>query len=657
MSVVAYFPGLSDFWTGDDIPNIVSNHAIQIESLDSNSLLAAATANESGPLKRPIPSLSFGLNYYFSGKQFIASDFKAVNLVIHIINGLLVYFVALYLIKILNTSIQRKVPATAIALFVASVWGLHPIQLTAVLYPVQRMASLSAMFVFAGLLLFIMGRSRLTAGKPRAMMLMYTGIGLGTLLGAMCKENALLLPFLALTLELTLFSQLTNTEKKPHRRLVIFYTITALIPGILAFLYLATHPGMIMNGYAVRNFTITERLMTEARILFIYIKQLLYPVLSGFYLNHDDIAISKGLLQPWTTLVSTIAIFLLAAFSLLKRNAYPILSFAILWFFIAHAMESSVFALRPMYEHRNYVASFGIAFCCSYYIYMALNKLSAKRTFQTIAAVSIVLCLAFITHSRSEIWSTQDSLSYFDIQNSPDSAIAQANRAKYLIQSSGSLTEIYEHLRLSSMLNYSNAVPLITMSQLITTFRIGMNNNTFTNEITDSTPTGYQSPLIINKKYVEMLGQYISREVGVRLENKSISPDTISVLSSAISTAATNSCVASGQCNEILVNAFKWADITLHNTSTIPMYRAMILSSRAKMRTQLGDYNSALKDLDSAYQNQPEDVNLLLEKLVLLARLKDLKNAKVLIKSIESHPSLSAHHLPTLKNIKDFLQI
>jgi len=649
-----YLPGLSDFWLADDFPNIANNYAIQVNTLDRNSLLAAANANGSGPLKRPLSSLSFGLNYYFSGKQFIPSDFKTTNLVIHIINGILVYLIAFYLIKLLNTSSQRNVPTKAIALFIALAWVLHPIQLTAVLYPVQRMASLSAMFVFAGLLLFIIGRIRHSANKPYALAQMYTGIGLGTLLGALCKENALLLPYLALVIELTLLSKLAITEIRPHQKLITFYAITAVIPGIIAALYLATHPGMVMDGYTIFNFTMTERLMTEARVLLTYLEQLLYPVLSHFSLYHDDTAISKGLLQPWTTLISIITILLLAVFSLLKRKAQPVLSFTILWFFIAHAMESTIFPLRPMYEHRNYVASFSIVFCTCYYIYLILGRLSTKKLFQIAPPIIIILCLAFITHTRSEIWSTQNSLTYFDIKNNPDSAIAQSMRAKYILQSSGSPTEAYNHLRLSSKLDSSNPITLMTMQQILTAFRLKIENNTKNAEPINNVPTSYHSPVIENSNYIAQLYTLINKEIESRLRNGKISAGT------TIALRASSDCAISGQapqCEAIISDIMNWSEIALNNQSASPKKLAIIYTAHARMQAYLGNIDDALKELGFAYQEQPNEVYLLIEKLTLLITLKDWGNSKKLIKAIESHPALSAHHLPSLKQAKDLYNL
>ena len=68
------------------------------------------------------------------------------------------------------------------ALLSAGVWLLHPMQLTSVLYAVQRMTSLSALFVFLGLLGYVYGRRHIQRGENRGFVLMAFSIGAGSVL-------------------------------------------------------------------------------------------------------------------------------------------------------------------------------------------------------------------------------------------------------------------------------------------------------------------------------------------------------------------------------------------------------------------------------------------------------------------------------------------
>ena len=134
----------------DDIPNFINNPAVAIDSLSSSNLVQAAYSKSKGEFGRPVPMLSFALNYYFAGKGFESFPFKLTNLAVHIANTVLVFlltrtlFSSAAMVRALGDSLLVRRRAILIAALAAGLWGLHPIQLTSVLYTVQRMTSMSA---------------------------------------------------------------------------------------------------------------------------------------------------------------------------------------------------------------------------------------------------------------------------------------------------------------------------------------------------------------------------------------------------------------------------------------------------------------------------------------------------------------------------------
>ncbi len=642
LCVIAYYPGLSDFFISDDIPNITSNPALQVTTLDSENLLIAATSNESGPLKRPISSLSFGLNYYFSGQQFDPSDFKLTNLIIHIINAFLIYLLATSLLKILNKHSKQKLPVYSLVLVIAAAWALHPAQLTAVLYVVQRMTSLSAMFVLAGLLLFVSGRVRLSENRLYGQLQMYAGIGLGTILGALCKENALLLPYLAVVIELTILSRLGTPAQANKKPLQLFYTITAIIPAVLALAYLYKHPELILNGYAIRDFTMTERLMTETRILFNYIAQILYPALHNFTLYHDNIKISHTVWQPLSTVASIFGVVGLITASLIFRKKHPVLAFAILWFFTAHAMESNVFPLVLMYEHRNYLPSLGIIFAAVYYGYVLLHTTNSRRSIKIGASLAILLCLTALTHVRSEIWSSEATLSYFNVKNNSDSAQAHASRAVHLLNIQGDTQKIYNHLRSTAQLSKSDVGSLMTMLQILESAQ-------YQNNLAPSPPTHYFGDLLLNQQYIQRLRKFIVEEINNRLKNSKLFVPAVAALRGSTDCAVKDH---APHCLALLNETFHWLNIALDNPSLLRAQRPVLWIAHARINAYNGDLEAALEDLNVAYNEQPEEIYILIEKLTLLITLQEWGKAKLIIHMIENHPSFMPHHKRALKQAK-----
>ena len=155
-----YSPGLEGPFVLDDHPNIVDNRLIAVDQLRD---AAFSLGNRPYP-HRGLARLSFALNYYFAGGEFDRFAFKATNVAIHVLNGLLVYWLSVLLLRRYAGGVR---PASADAgwsamqsylpLVVAALWLLHPIQLTSVLYVVQRMTSMAAFFVLLGLVVFVSG--------------------------------------------------------------------------------------------------------------------------------------------------------------------------------------------------------------------------------------------------------------------------------------------------------------------------------------------------------------------------------------------------------------------------------------------------------------------------------------------------------------------
>ena len=141
----------------DDHPNIVLNPGVKLDSLSWESLRLAWSSGISGQFGRPVSQLSFALNHYFSG--FSPYAFKLTNLVIHCLNGVLVYLLGYQLLDSLRQR-QNLENVSLWAALVALAWMIHPIQLTSVLYAVQRMTSLSAFFLLIALILHISARRR-----------------------------------------------------------------------------------------------------------------------------------------------------------------------------------------------------------------------------------------------------------------------------------------------------------------------------------------------------------------------------------------------------------------------------------------------------------------------------------------------------------------
>lgn len=455
-SVLCYLPVLDGPFFFDDAIHIRDNTQIHITDLSPASLAQAWSASpEPPPSNRPLAQLSFGLNHAFTGLS--TWPFKATNLALHLLNGVLVFLLALTLLGSQRAKGQEAEAETNHWLFaslVASWWLLHPLNVTPVVYVVQRMTELSAIFVLAGILLYARGRlavARGHSGLP-AMILAFPVAALGFL----AKENAIVFPLLILSVELTLFRALPLMTQRLGFR--VFWSMLLLL-GISASLhYLWNH--LSIFDYSARPFTLPERLLTEARVLWLYVKMVLIPDIASFGFFHDDIAISRGWLQPMTTLPAVLAwlVALFAAVVLVRRA--PWVSFGILFFLAGHALESSVVPLELVFEHRNYLPMLGILLALGGAM-AGLNQQSRFRRLLPYLGGLLLLLFSAVTFQRVPAWQTEATLVVNELEHHPTSPRANFRAAQFyigLLGRTANQAEAYSAAR-QHLLNVLESIP------------------------------------------------------------------------------------------------------------------------------------------------------------------------------------------------------
>lgn len=369
LTAATYWPGLSGGWLFDDYPNIVDNHGVQPHAADVPTLVRAALSSPSSELKRPLASLSFAVNYLVSGLD--SWDWKAVNLLIHLLNGLLVYVLAGKLLR--AVPLERHIPGmkekatrtNLLAALIAGSWMLLPINITAVLYVVQRMESIANLFVLLGLIGYVSGRQHMLTDidsvDSRGWLLCIASLVFATAIGLLAKETAVMLPLYAALIEWIVFrfNRSPIPESQKDWRIFSLFIVILLLPMIAGLAWLA--PGLLNSAaWAPRNFTMGTRLLSETRIVADYIVWTVLPLPHELSFYHDDFRISTGLFHPWTTLVCIIVLVALSAaiFVLHKRN--PLVALGLALFLGCHLLTATILPLELIFEHRNYFASFGL---------------------------------------------------------------------------------------------------------------------------------------------------------------------------------------------------------------------------------------------------------------------------------------------------------
>lgn len=439
LCIAAYMPGLSGPWIFDDYTNIIYNDYLHIKNLDVSNLYHAAFSFESGPLRRPISMLSFALNYYFSSGLENSTPFKVTNLIIHLINTLLVFWLAaLIFLRLRELPGAKKKYVTPsidtaylLGACVALIWSIHPIQLTSVLYVVQRMTELAATFTLLGLISYLYGRQKTPANKKiRKFFLIFLGPALFGALGMLSKENAALLPLFVIIIEFFLF----RNEWPWHHWSKISIRQKRLLAGIVVLSVSVILTMVVLYSlprYEVRNFSMLERLFTESRVLFFYLTLLFVPDISRFGHQHDDIALSTSIFVPWTTLPAIFGILTLLALSFYFRRLSPLLGLGIFWFFTGHLMESTIYPLEIAHEHRNYLPSFGFALGIMS-VFVSSNFTPQRKRLIWIVFFGIVIALTSVTAIRSTQWANHNNFYRYETVHHPESARIQAGYSSLL---------------------------------------------------------------------------------------------------------------------------------------------------------------------------------------------------------------------------------
>ena len=444
--ILVYSNSFHSSWQFDDFQNIINNPKVTISDLSPESLSNAMHAAfrggryDSDRPYRPLPMLSFALNYYLGGDQVLG--YHIVNLAIHILTALVLFFFIRLIFSTPALKGTSRKTAYNTALLASLCWAIHPIQIQAVTYIVQRMASMAALFYILGMLSFIKAR---LPGRGGGRLLYALGVPVCFVLSMGCKQNAATFPLAIGMVELIFFVVPVTRGRALAKKLVIIATVSVFILGIAAVLLLQGKGGGLFDTYELRSFTLWERVLTEFRILCMYLYQIVYPSVSQYSIDHE-IMLSTDLFHPWTTLTAVGFISFLVAWGIAGIGKRPLVSFALLFFFLNHGIESGIIPLELVFEHRNYLPSFFLFLPIGFIVVKYLQQLvdSGKKTmiFWVGLGLSLfVFMLGMATYTRNFDWQTQKSLWESAMAKAPGNARPYQNLANGYYQKAGYFDE------------------------------------------------------------------------------------------------------------------------------------------------------------------------------------------------------------------------
>lgn len=396
----------------DDMANLAP--LSQVSSLDA--AMHFIFSGTGGPTGRPLSLASFALQARAWPNDLAA--FFQVNILIHLLNGALVAWFSILLANSAHISIKLR-----FALLLTALWLLSPLQVSPVLFIIQRMTLLSGTFTLLGLIFYLLGRSVRASSK-----LSWFWIVLAFLMAipaTLSKENGVLLPGFLLILEFFLLAEKTDASRSALRNklLVIWAGCMVFLGAIILF---HSWPGFSV-GYSIKGYTPLQQVVTEARIVMQYLTQFILPNQPQFGPFHDDFPISPAWYdrQGWAAVTALLVITALAWWSRHRAALFSAGVFIFLW---GHALESTVIPLELYFEHRNYIPILGLAMALT-----GLTLLSKKyQNFAISGLLGLILLFTFSTYQYASIWGGRSVAAQYWYNERPDSVRAVLHYADQL---------------------------------------------------------------------------------------------------------------------------------------------------------------------------------------------------------------------------------
>jgi len=395
--------GFVAYWNSFDVPLVFDD----LNSIQRNAgVLFGDALQPSRLISRSLLFATFAMNYAIGGQN--VWGYHLVNLVLHILNGIIIFFIAQQVFRKANLAENKIVSWSLLA---ALFFVAHPVQTESVTYISSRSELLSTLFYVIAFLIFVRWPEVKIGFGLSILITVLFMLGLGT------KETVISLPATLLLYDFIFISGgRVLAPFKRWRFYLIFVTtglfaIYFLLTGSLKFLL--TSPYHLAPKYYF---------LTETRVVVKYIQLVFLPV--GLNLNYD-FSTSLGFLQP-PVLFSIAVILCFLVLAWLIREREPVLSFSIFWFFLTLAPTSSFIPiLDVIFEHRLYLPLVGV--CLAFPVLMEhlvrWTKVQRWLNWSVVRYASIIIGVLLIaTILRNEVWRSDERLWLDVISKSPHAA-------------------------------------------------------------------------------------------------------------------------------------------------------------------------------------------------------------------------------------------
>ena len=254
-TAILYTPALNNGFTNwDDDRQVTANPDIRELSLEGVKKMFSSFYVS---LYQPLTSLSFALEYRFFGLD--ARAYHTVNVLLHLANTLLVY-----------VFVRSLSQSNGIAVAVASLFAVHPLQVEVVAW-VSSLSSLLSPLFYLGAMIAYLAYAR--SGKVRY----FAGVLVLFLMAILSKTSAATLPLVLVAIDF-------YVQRKSVRRAICEKVPLLLVSVVFGYVAMCARSGVShVQDFALR-YSLLQRICIVSYSYLWYLGKLIFPTgLSAFY--------------------------------------------------------------------------------------------------------------------------------------------------------------------------------------------------------------------------------------------------------------------------------------------------------------------------------------------------------------------------------------
>lgn len=416
-ALFAYHNSFSGPLVFDDFETITENPSIR-KLWPPGGLLSPPP--QAGVAGRPFANFTYALNYAISGRE--VWSYHALNLACHAGAALALFGLVRRTLRLPVLRERFGAVAWPLALAVAGLWALHPVQTAAVNYISQRTELLMSLCYVLTLYCFLRGVER---GSRR-----WQGLAVGAcVLGMASKEVMVTAPAMALFFDRTFVAGSWREALRRRWRLHLALAATWIV---LAALMLHSPVNERGVGYGM-GVSSTSYLYTAARAMLVYARLAVWP--DPLVFDHGWPFVRAADAGPY--LFGTGALLAVVLTGVWRR---PLAAFGPAWFFLILTPSTSFIPIiqQPVAESRMHLPLAGL---------VALGVLGTHRLLGRrgwIACGLIAVAFALLTVRRNLDYADELSIWSDTIVKRPRNARAHSNLAAALARA-GRLDESAVH--------------------------------------------------------------------------------------------------------------------------------------------------------------------------------------------------------------------